>query len=63
MNQQIEEGPSKLKSAAIINVGLSDEKGINNSASAIIEKYKTLLREKHGDNVPAEEEIYFIKNI
>lgn len=63
VNQQMEEGPSKLKSAAIINVGLSDEKGANNSSSAIIEKYKTLLREKHGDNVPAEEEIYFIKNI
>jgi hypothetical protein len=63
VNRQIEEGSLKLKSAALINIGLSDENETKNSSSTIIEKFKTLLREKHGDNVPADEEIYFIKNV
>jgi len=63
VNRQIGEGSSKLKSAAIINVGLPSESGKSSSSSAVIEKYKTLLREKHGDKVPADQEIYFIKNV
>ncbi|MEK6615110.1 MAG: hypothetical protein AABZ32_03210 [Bacteroidota bacterium] len=58
VNRQIEDGSSKLSSAAIINADLPDE-----SETSIINKYKTLLREKHGDKVPADEEIYFIKNV
>ena len=63
VNLQIKNGASKLKSAAIINVDLSHESETKTSSSSIIEKYKTLLREKHGDNIPPDEEIYFIKNI
>lgn len=63
VNRQIEDGSSKIKSAAIINVGLPDESETKNSSSAIVKKYKALLREKHGDKVPANEEIYFIKNV
>lgn len=62
VNRQMEERTSKLKSAAIINVGVSPENASPGS-SAIIKKYKTLLHEKHGDKVPAGEEIYFIRNI
>ena len=63
VNRQIEDSSDKLRSAAIINVGVSAEKGLQGSSAATIKKYKTLLREKHGDKVPADEEIYFIKNV
>ncbi len=62
VNDKIENGTSKLKSAAIINPGPSAGSAVV-SPSAVIEKYKTLLHEKHGINVPADEEIYFIKNV
>ncbi|MBI4944875.1 MAG: hypothetical protein HY840_00580 [Bacteroidetes bacterium] len=55
VNRQIADDSLKLKSAAIINN--------ENYSADIVNKYKALLREKHGDKVPADEEIYFIKNV
>ena len=58
VNRQIEDGSSQIKSATIINSEISE-----NNSSGIIEKYKLLLRKQHGENIPADEEIYIIKNI
>jgi hypothetical protein len=62
VNTQLAEGVSKIKSAYIINVPLPSKNQTDSASAAIIEKYKKLLREKHGDQLPASEEIYFIKN-
>lgn len=63
VNRQIEDNSAKIKSAAIINTGLSDENGTIIPSLSIIQKYKALLLEKYGDKIPENEEIYFIKNI
>ncbi|MCX6290343.1 MAG: hypothetical protein NT126_01105 [Bacteroidetes bacterium] len=62
VNQQIDNDSSKVKSAAIINTNFpaGDETSI--TSQHVFDKYKALLHEAHGENVPADEEIYFIKN-
>ena len=63
VNRQLDETSSKLKSAAIINAKISSENGSENPSAAVVNKYKTLLFEKFGNNVPANEEIYIVRNI
>ncbi len=63
VNQGIEHQVSKLASATIINTGLTAENTPPLSSDEIFNKYKAILQDKYGKNVPAEEEIYVIKNL
>lgn len=56
VNLKIDNGLTKLSSATIINNEINDEKHED-----IIEKYKSFLHQKFGNNIPNDEEIYIIK--
>lgn len=61
VNHLIENDSEKIKFTAIINNNLSvDETTF--SPEEIIEKYKKLLQKMYGGNVPADEEVYMIRN-
>lgn len=62
VNHAIEDESSKIKSATIINKQVPTHQGTPFSLQVIFNRYKNLLHEKHGEHVPADKEIYFIKN-
>ncbi len=62
VNHKIADDTSKVKSAVIINEELTTNVAEPISSNEILQKYKTLLHKTHGENVPSNEEVYFIKN-
>lgn len=62
VNQKLDNNSLKINSADIINSELQIHNDSSISHQDILDKYKTLLHEKYGTNVPSENEIYFIKN-
>ncbi len=62
VNRVIENDADKIKFTSIINISLPDDEK-EFSQEAIIEKYKKLLQKMHINNVPADEEVYIIRNI
>ena len=62
VNHQISDDSSKVKSAVIINAEFPGIDGTEVSSQETLSKYKSLLHELHGTDVPPNEEVYFIKN-
>ena len=61
VNHQLYDLTAGIKSAVIINEEVEGEKKLK--STDIFKKYKKMLHDKYGSNVPPEEEIYFIKNL
>lgn len=63
VNKNIMNQEDKIVEVSILNKDITSESEPKISYQEVIEKYKTLLHQTHGDNVPEDEEIYYIKNI
>ncbi len=63
INSKIDDKEDKIVEAILLNSGISSEVEPRISYEEVIEKYKTLLYQAHGEKVPVDEEIYYIKNI
>jgi hypothetical protein len=62
VNHQLYDLTSGIKEAVIVNEEPAGT-GKQVTSSDLFTKYKKLLHEKHGDHVPAKDEIYYIKNL
>lgn len=63
VNHQLYDLTSGIKSAVIINEEVGSENEKKPNSQDVLKKYKEMLHEKYGSNVPSSEEIYFIKNL
>ncbi|MEI8280715.1 MAG: hypothetical protein WCG87_13235, partial [Bacteroidota bacterium] len=58
VNNKIESSCDKIRLAGIVEDSSVNE---HNSLQQVIDKYRSILVNKYGENVPKDEEVYFMK--